>query len=199
MKLAQLQEIYERPFFELIDQSRRVYLEHWKGDEIQLCTLLSIKTGGCSEDCSYCAQSARYSTGVQRERLMETEDILARARAARENGSSRFCMGAAWRGVRDGDPRFEQVLGAIREVSKLGMEVCVTLGSLSLVEAQKLKAAGVTAYNHNIDTSPGILPGDREHPHLSGPPEYHRGRPACGNVALLRRHHRHGRDRSSTA
>jgi len=158
MKLAQLREIYERPFFDLIAQSRRVYLDHWKGDEIQLCTLLSIKTGGCSEDCAYCAQSARYSTGVQRERLLGTDDILAKARMAREQGSSRFCMGAAWKGVRDGDPRFEQVLETIREVSKLGMEVCVTLGSLSLVEAKKLKTAGVTAYNHNIDTSPEYYP-----------------------------------------
>ncbi len=158
MNLAALREIYEQPFFELIGESRRVYLEHWKKDGVQLCTLLSIKTGGCSEDCGYCAQSSRYSTGVQRETLMGTEDILAKARDAREQGSTRFCMGAAWRGVRDGDPRFEQVLGTIRDVSKLGMEVCVTLGSLSLTEARKLKEAGVTAYNHNIDTSPEFYP-----------------------------------------
>jgi biotin synthase len=125
---------------------------------VQLCTLLSIKTGGCSEDCGYCAQSARYSTGVQAERLMKTGDVLEVAQRARENGSTRFCMGAAWRGVRDGDPRFEQVLETIREVSKLGMEVCVTLGQLSPAEAHKLKAAGVTAYNHNIDTSPEFYP-----------------------------------------
>ncbi len=158
MKLPQLLEIYEQPFFDLIQRSREVHLKHWRGDEVQLCTLLSIKTGGCSEDCAYCAQSARYSTGVQRENLMTREDILAKAREARENGSTRFCMGAAWKGVRDGDPRFEQVLGTIREVGKLGMEVCVTLGSLSIAEAQKLKAAGVTAYNHNIDTSPEFYP-----------------------------------------
>ncbi len=158
MQLSELQAIYETPFFDLISRARAVYLDHWTGNEVQLCTLLSIKTGGCSEDCGYCAQSARYHTGVKAERLMSTEDILAVAHRAKENGSTRFCMGAAWKGVRDGDPRFEQVIESIREVSKLGMEVCVTLGQLSPVEAQKLKEAGVTAYNHNIDTSPEHYP-----------------------------------------
>lgn len=158
MKLAELQTIYRQPFFDLIQQGRIAYLDHWKGGEVQLCTLLSIKTGGCSEDCGYCAQSARYHTGVKAERLMETDAVLEVARRARENGSTRFCMGAAWKGVRDGDAKFEQVLGTIREVSKLGMEVCVTLGQLSLTEARKLKDAGVTAYNHNIDTSPEFYP-----------------------------------------
>jgi biotin synthase len=158
MTLAELQEIYHRPFFELISQSRAVYLRHWNGDEIQLCTLLSIKTGGCSEDCGYCAQSARYKTGVEAGRLMSTGEVMEVARRAHENGSTRFCMGAAWKGVRDGDAKFEQVLETIHEVSKLGMEVCVTLGNLSTVEARKLKEAGVTAYNHNIDTSPEFYP-----------------------------------------
>jgi biotin synthase len=158
MNLAELQRIYDQPFFDLIQEARNAYLAHWKGNEVQLCTLLSIKTGGCSEDCGYCAQSARYSTGVKAERLMPKEEILAKAQAARENGSTRFCMGAAWKGVRDGDPRFEQVLDTIRDVSKLGMEVCVTLGQLSEKEAHKLKEAGVTAYNHNIDTSPEYYP-----------------------------------------
>ena len=154
MTFSELQAIYEQPFFDLIQQARNAYLDHWKNGEVQLCTLLSIKTGGCSEDCGYCAQSARYTTGVKAERLMETAAVLEVARRARENGSTRFCMGAAWKGVRDGDAKFEQVLGTIREVSKLGMEVCVTLGQLSLPEARRLKEAGVTAYNHNIDTSP---------------------------------------------
>ena len=158
MKLSELQSIYDAPFFDLIQRGRDVYLENWKRDEVQLCTLLSIKTGGCSEDCGYCAQSARYTTGVEAGRLMKTDDVLAVAQRASENGSTRFCMGAAWKGVRDGDPRFEQVLETIREVSKLGMEVCVTLGQLSPAEAHKLKAAGVTAYNHNIDTSPEFYP-----------------------------------------
>jgi len=158
MQISELQDIYATPFFDLISRARSVYLEHWSGNEVQLCTLLSIKTGGCSEDCGYCAQSARYSTGVQAEKLMSTEDVIAVARRASENGSTRFCMGAAWKGVREGDSRFEQVLGTIEEVSKLGMEVCVTLGQLSVSEARKLKAAGVKAYNHNIDTSPEYYP-----------------------------------------
>jgi biotin synthase len=154
MTFDKLRALYDTPLFELISLARAAYLQNWSGDEVQLCTLLSIKTGGCSEDCGYCAQSARYNTGVQAERLMKTEDIVAVAQRAKENGSTRFCMGAAWKGVRDGDPRFNQVLESIREISKLGMEVCVTLGQLSLPEAQQLKSAGVTAYNHNIDTSP---------------------------------------------
>jgi len=158
MNLAELQRIYDRPLFDLIAQARDVYLAHWKGDEVQLCTLLSIKTGGCSEDCGYCAQSSRYTTGVTAERLMQKEEVLAKAKAAREGGSTRFCMGAAWKGVRDGDAKFEQVLDTVRDVSKLGMEVCVTLGHLSPVEARKLREAGVTAYNHNIDTSPEYYP-----------------------------------------
>lgn len=158
MKLDQLRALYELPFFELISRSRQVYTENWSGNEMQLCTLMSIKTGGCSEDCSYCSQSAHYATSVQRENLMTVEDVLPVAERARANGATRFCMGAAWKGVRDGDPKFNQVLGIVREVSKLGMEVCVTLGQLSDVEAEKLKEAGVTAYNHNIDTSREYYP-----------------------------------------
>lgn len=158
MTFAELRALYDLPFFDLISRARGVYVQNWEGNEMQLCTLLSIKTGGCSEDCGYCAQSARYSTGVKAERLMETEQVLAAAHRARENGSTRFCMGAAWKGVRDGDAKFDQVLEIVREVSQLGMEVCVTLGQLGPVEAQKLKEAGVTAYNHNIDTSPEHYP-----------------------------------------
>lgn len=151
---AELEEIYRRSFFDLIQESRRVHTANWPENEMQLCTLLSVKTGGCSEDCAYCAQSARYNTGVVREKLMTAEEVMPHAIAAKENGSTRFCMGAAWKGVRDGDQKFEVMLDTIREVNKLGMEVCVTLGQLSDVEAHKLKEAGVTAYNHNIDTSP---------------------------------------------
>ena len=150
----ELEEIYRRPLFELIQESRRIHAEHWPENEMQLCTLLSVKTGGCSEDCSYCAQSSRYKTGVDREKLLTAEEVLPHAQQARANGSTRFCMGAAWKGVREGDQKFDQMLETVREVSKLGMEVCVTLGQLSDPEAQKLKEAGVTAYNHNIDTSP---------------------------------------------
>jgi biotin synthase len=158
MKLSDLQSIYETPLFELISRARQVYLDHWKENEVQLCTLLSIKTGGCSEDCGYCAQSSRYNTGVERESLMTPDEIEVVASRAKENGSTRFCMGAAWKGVRDGDPRFGSVLESVRRVAKLGMEVCVTLGQLGEKEAVQLKQAGVTAYNHNIDTSPEHYP-----------------------------------------
>ena len=159
MNFEQLEAAYHRPFFDLIQDARRVYEAHWPAkDEMQLCTLLSIKTGGCSEDCGYCAQSARYSTGVQAERLMGKPEVMAAAQRARENGSTRFCMGAAWRGVRAGTEKFNQVLDIVRGVSQLGMEVCVTLGQLSDAEAAQLKEAGVTAYNHNIDTSPEYYP-----------------------------------------
>ena len=159
MNFEQLEATYHRPFFDLIQDARRVYEAHWPAkDEMQLCTLLSIKTGGCSEDCGYCAQSARYSTGVQAERLMGKPEVMAAAQRARENGSTRFCMGAAWRGVRAGTEKFNQVLDIVRGVSQLGMEVCVTLGQLSDAEAAQLKEAGVTAYNHNIDTSPEYYP-----------------------------------------
>jgi biotin synthase len=158
MTFDQLSALYYQPLFDLISQSRAVHLEHWRGAEVQRCSLLSIKTGGCSEDCAYCAQSAHYSTGVEREELLSLENILAAAKRARSQGATRFCMGAAWRGVRDGSEKFERVLGIVREVSRLGMEVCVTLGEIGPVEARKLKAAGVTAYNHNIDTSPKFYP-----------------------------------------
>jgi len=158
MTYAELHRIYHQPFFDLIKQARAVHEEHWTGNEVQLCTLLSIKTGGCSEDCGYCAQSARYSTGVEAEKLMDKEQVLERARAARANGSTRFCMGAAWKGVRAGTQKFDQVLDIVRSVAPLGMEVCVTLGQLGEEEARQLKDAGVTAYNHNIDTSPEHYP-----------------------------------------
>lgn len=158
MTFEELNTLYQLPLFDLIQRSRRVHEKNWPAAEVQLCTLLSIKTGGCSEDCSYCAQSARYKSGVDAERLMEKCDIMERAKAARESGSTRFCMGAAWRGVREGTQRFEQVLDIVRDVSELGMEVCVTLGELGPTEAEKLKDAGVTAYNHNIDTSPEHYP-----------------------------------------
>jgi len=158
MKFAELSALYHQPLFDLISQSRAVHLQHWPGEEVQRCSLLSIKTGGCSEDCAYCAQSAHYFTGVEREELLSLENVLAAARRARSQGATRFCMGAAWRGVRDGSGKFECVLEIVREVSQLGMEVCVTLGEIGPVEASKLKSAGVTAYNHNIDTSPEFYP-----------------------------------------
>jgi len=158
MMFDQLHRLYRQPLFDLISQSRAVHLEHWRGEEVQRCSLLSIKTGGCSEDCAYCAQSARYTTGIEREDLLSLEDVMAAAERARSQGATRFCMGAAWRGVRDGSKKFEHILEIVREVSHLGMEVCVTLGEIGSVEAHKLKAAGVTAYNHNLDTSLEFYP-----------------------------------------
>src|SRR5438270_7196368 len=158
MKFPELSALYHQPLFDLISQSRAVHLQHWRGEEVQRCSLLSIKTGGCSEDCAYCAQSAHYSTSIERERLLSLEDVMTAARQARSQGATRFCMGAAWRAVRDGSEKFERVLEIVRDVSQLGMEVCVTLGKIGPAEARKLKAAGVTAYNHNIDTSPEFYP-----------------------------------------
>jgi len=154
MTLQELQEIYSRPFFDLIAASREVTRKNWPDHQMQLCTLLSVKTGGCSENCGYCAQSAHHETSVESEPLMTPEEVLPHALKAKANGSTRFCMGAAWKGVRDGDRKFEVMLDTVREVSNLGMEVCVTLGQLGDKEAEKLREAGLTAYNHNIDTSP---------------------------------------------
>ncbi|MBJ7257299.1 MAG: biotin synthase BioB [Akkermansiaceae bacterium] len=158
MTLAELQDLNSLPFFELLKRAHAVHEANFPDGKIQLCTLLSIKTGGCSEDCAYCTQSARYETDLQNQRLLSKEAVMESARAARENGSTRFCMGAAWRGVRGGTDRFNQVVDIIRDVSTLGMEVCVTLGELGPAEAVMLKEAGVTAYNHNLDTSPEHYP-----------------------------------------
>ncbi len=125
MTFDQLSAHYHQPLFDLISESRAVHLSHWRGEEVQRCSLLSIKTGGCSEDCAYCAQSAHYSTAVEREELLSLENVLTAARRARSQGATRFCMGAAWRGVRDGSEKFERVLEIVREVSQLGMEVWV--------------------------------------------------------------------------
>jgi len=152
--LEKIESVYRQRFFDLIAEGRRVFRENWPEHEVQLCTLLSIKTGGCSEDCGYCAQSARHNTGLERETLLEKQTIIEAAKRAKENGSTRFCMGAAWKGVREGEKKFEQVLDTVREVSQMDLEVCVTLGELSDEAARQLREAGVTAYNHNIDTSP---------------------------------------------
>ncbi len=154
MTYDELKAIYDLPLFELIKRAHDVHEANWPEQEVQLCTLLSIKTGGCSEDCSYCSQSSRNDTGLKREPLMERDAVMEKARLAKASGSTRFCMGAAWKGVRDGSKTFEQVLDIVRSVAELDMEVCVTLGELGETEASKLADAGVTAYNHNVDTSP---------------------------------------------
>jgi biotin synthase len=156
--LTSLRALYELPFFDLIAQARETYRQHWPEHEVQLCTLMSIKTGGCSEDCAYCSQSSHYETGLERESLAPLARVLETAERARANGSTRFCMGAAWKGVTEHDAKFKSVLETVREVAKLGMEVCVTLGQLTPEAARQLRAAGVTAYNHNLDTSPEFYP-----------------------------------------
>jgi biotin synthase len=150
--LAEIRAIHDLPIPDLLFRAAQIHREHWNPREIQFCTLDSIKTGACPEDCAYCPQSARYSTDVKPEPLKELSRVLAGARAAKANGSTRYCMGASWREVRDGEP-FEQVLKIVSEVAKLDIEVCVTLGMIDAAQARRLKAAGATVYNHNIDSS----------------------------------------------
>ena len=149
----EIRGIYRLPLPELIFQAQLAHREFHRPDEVQLCRLLSIKTGGCPEDCAYCSQSAHYPTGVVREPLMNPGDVLAAAERAKAEGATRFCMGAAWRQVSEGKD-FERVLEMVRGVAALDMEVCCTLGMLTESQAQRLKDAGLTAYNHNLDTSP---------------------------------------------
>ncbi|MEQ9310619.1 MAG: biotin synthase BioB [Balneolaceae bacterium] len=148
----EISEIYNTPLLELIYQAQTVHREFHETGEVQVCTLLSIKTGGCSEDCSYCPQSARYNTGVDNEKLMPKEMILAAAERAKDAGSTRFCMGAAWRSARQ-NKDFDEVLDVVSGVADLGLEVCATLGMLTDDQAAKLKEAGLYAYNHNLDSS----------------------------------------------
>ena len=150
-------DLYRLPVTELLFRAQTVHRRFHDPETVQRCTLLSIKTGGCPEDCAYCPQSARYATGVEREELMSPEAVLAAAREAREHGSTRFCMGAAWREVHDG-AAFTSVLSMVEDVAALGMEVCTTLGMLTADQAKRLKSAGLTAYNHNLDTSPEFYP-----------------------------------------
>jgi len=145
------------PLTELLFRAQSVHRHHHDPQTVQRCTLLSIKTGGCPEDCGYCPQSAHYATGVARSELMKPEAVIEAARAARASGSTRFCMGAAWREAHDG-PSFDAVLQMVGDVAELGMEVCTTLGMLTQSQAQRLKSAGLTAYNHNLDTSPEFYP-----------------------------------------
>lgn len=152
--VAEVQALYELPLLDLVYRAQTVHRAVWKENKVQLCSLLSIKTGGCPEDCSYCPQAARYKTGVQAEKLMAVPEVLSAAKQARDAGATRFCMGAAWREVKDG-PQFDSVLEMVRGVKSLGMEACCTLGMVTDSQAQRLKAAGLDAYNHNLDTSEG--------------------------------------------
>ncbi|HEY2461238.1 MAG TPA: biotin synthase BioB [Candidatus Acidoferrum sp.] len=150
---GEVEQIYRTPLTELIFRAQTVHRQNHAPDRVQTCQLISIKTGGCPEDCAYCPQSAHYDAGVAREGLLDPQHVIEVARDAAERGVSRFCMGAAWRQAPEGK-EFESVLEMVRGVSALGIEVCCTLGMLTEAQAGKLKDAGLTAYNHNLDTSP---------------------------------------------
>ncbi len=145
-------EIYNSPFLDLVYRASTAHRKYHNPQEVQVCTLLSVKTGGCPEDCGYCPQAARYHTDVKVQKLMEVDEVLTSAKTAKENGSTRFCMGAAWREVRD-NRDFDKVLDMVKGVNSMGMEVCCTLGMLTDDQARRLKEAGLYAYNHNLDTS----------------------------------------------
>lgn len=150
--IDEIKAIYEKPLLELVFEAAQVHRKFHTGSEVQVCTLLSVKTGGCPEDCAYCPQAARYHTDVKVQALLQEEEVLASAQQAKAAGSTRFCMGAAWREVRD-NRDFDRVLGMVSKVNEIGLEVCCTLGMLNEYQAQRLKDAGLYAYNHNLDTS----------------------------------------------
>jgi biotin synthase len=151
--IDEIKEIYNSSLLQLIYSAATIHREYNDTGEVQVCTLLSIKTGGCPEDCAYCPQAARYNTGVEVQALMKKEEVLEYAAKAKAAGSTRFCMGAAWREVRD-NKDFDRVLEMVKGVNEIGMEVCCTLGMLNEEQAKKLADAGLHAYNHNLDTSP---------------------------------------------
>jgi biotin synthase len=150
--LDQVNQLFTLPFNDLLFQAQQVHRQHFDPNHVQVSTLLSIKTGACPEDCKYCPQSARYDTGLEKERLMEIDKVIQRAKEAKAAGSTRFCMGAAWRNPKDRDMPY--VVDMVKQVKKLGMETCMTLGMLSRDQAVALKQAGLDYYNHNLDTSP---------------------------------------------
>ncbi len=151
-RVADIVALFELPFTDLLMRAQQAHREHFTPNTVQLSTLLSIKTGGCPEDCSYCPQAAQYDTGVEAQKLMPLQEVLEAAQAAKDHGATRFCMGAAWRSPKDRD--LEPVMKMIEGVKALGMETCVTLGMLEARQAQALKDAGLDYYNHNLDTSP---------------------------------------------
>ncbi|EUC21411.1 biotin synthase BioB [Paraburkholderia hospita] len=151
-RVADVVALYDLPFNDLLFRAQQVHREHFDANTVQLSTLLSIKTGGCEEDCAYCPQSVHHDTGLKAEKLMEVEDVLAAAQVAKQNGATRFCMGAAWRNPKD--RHLEPIKDMIRGVKAMGLETCVTLGMLETHQAQSLRDAGLDYYNHNLDTSP---------------------------------------------
>lgn len=150
-------QLFKKPLLDLVYQAAGVHRQHHAPDEVQVCTLLSIKTAGCPEDCGYCSQSVHHNAVLKAESLLELEPVLEAARRAKAAGSTRFCMGAAWRNVRDGG-NFDRVLEMVSGINAMGLEVCVTLGMLNPEQARRLKQAGLTAYNHNLDTSESFYP-----------------------------------------
>jgi biotin synthase len=148
----EIETIYHMPLLDLIHQAGRVHRRYHQGSEVQVCSLISIKTGGCSEDCKYCPQSSRYQTNVTAQPLMQHDEVLQKAKYAIDKGATRICLGAAWREVRD-SKQFEQVIDIVKSITAMGVEVCCTLGMLQEHQAKKLAEAGLYAYNHNLDTS----------------------------------------------
>ncbi|CAN1208897.1 biotin synthase BioB [Tumidithrix helvetica PCC 7403] len=157
VSLEQVQQIYRQPLVSLVFDAQTIHRQHHQTDAVQLCTLSNIKSGRCPEDCKYCPQSARYDTEIENYPLLPLETVIEQAKTAKENGSTRFCMGAAWRQVPDGQ-EFDRVLEMVSAVADLGMEACVTLGMLRPDQAKRLAEAGLTAYNHNLDTSANFYP-----------------------------------------
>ncbi|KAF9511156.1 hypothetical protein BS47DRAFT_1383574 [Hydnum rufescens UP504] len=154
----EISEIYNSPLLPLVYRAAGVHAANHDPTKIQLCTLMNIKSGGCTEDCSYCSQSSRYETATTASKLLQLDPVLEAARKAKENGSTRFCMGAAWRDLKGRKSGFERILEMVTEIRGMGMEVCTTLGMLSPEQARRLKEAGLTAYNHNLDTSREYYP-----------------------------------------
>ena len=157
LSVEEVKKIYQTSMTDLLYRAQQIHRKNFNPNKIQTSMLLSIKTGACPENCSYCPQSAHYQTGVKKEKLMDLSEVVAKAQEARSKGATRFCMGAAWREVRNG-PQFDRVLQMVTAVNKLGMEVCCTLGMLTKEQAVRLKQAGVYAYNHNIDCSENFYP-----------------------------------------
>jgi len=156
-RLEEIRAVYGLPLLDLVFRAAAVHRRCHASNEVQVCKLISIKTGACPEDCAYCSQSARYDTGIEPQRLMDKETVVDIARRAKENGVSRVCLGAAWREVRDG-AQFDRVLDMVKDVTELGLEVCCTLGLLTERQARRLEQAGLYAYNHNLDTSAEYYP-----------------------------------------
>lgn len=152
-----LEGLFGMPLLELIAKASAIHCKFHDRNKVQLCTLISVKTGGCPEDCKYCAQSSRYQSPLKATPIMKLEDVLEIARNAKNRGSSRICLGAAWREVRD-NTQFEEVLKMVKEISAMGLEVCCTLGMLNGSQAKRLKEEGLYAYNHNVDTSANYYP-----------------------------------------